>query len=124
MPPSLQRVVVTGIGLVTPLGCGVSQNWQALTAGRSGIGPIARFDASQLPVRFAGEVRGFDPAAFIERKEIKKVDRFIQYALAGAQMAVDDAQLQVPADMADRVGVILGIGIGGLESIEESRDIL
>lgn len=124
MPPSLQRVVVTGVGLVTPLGCGVAENWDALTAGRSGIGPIERFDASALPVRFAGEVRGFEPDRYIERKEIKKVDRFIQFALAAAQMAVDDARLAVEGDAADRVGVILGVGIGGLESLEEGRDTL
>jgi 3-oxoacyl-[acyl-carrier-protein] synthase II len=124
MPPSLQRVVVTGLGLVTPLGCGVAENWDALTAGRSGIGPIDRFDACAFPVRFAGEVRNFDPERYIERKEIKKVDRFIQYALAAAQMAVSDALLAVEGEAADRVGVILGVGVGGLESLEEGRDTL
>ena len=122
MPPSLQRVVVTGIGLVTPLGCGVTENWDALTAGRSGISPIDRFDTTSFPVRFAGQVRGFDPARFVERKEVKKIDRFIQYALAASQMAVDDARLTVEGDAGDRIGVILGVGIGGLESVEEGRD--
>jgi 3-oxoacyl-[acyl-carrier-protein] synthase II len=118
-----RRVVVTGIGLVTPLGNDVGSNWQALLDGRSGIGPISRFDASRLPVRIAGELQGFDPQSFIERKAIKRTDPFAQYALAAAQMAVDDAQLQIDAACAARVGVIVGVGMGGMTSIEETARI-
>jgi 3-oxoacyl-[acyl-carrier-protein] synthase II len=119
MKPTDRRVVVTGIGLVTPLGNDAARNWQALLAGRSGIAPIARFDAANLPVRIAGEVRDFDPAAYIEKKEIKKMDAFTHYAVAAAQMAADDAQLTVDAANAERVGVLIGVGMGGIATIEE-----
>ena len=113
------RVVVTGLGAVSPVGIGVAANWEALLAGRSGIGPITAFDASALPVRIAGEVRGFDPADWLEKKDIKKVDRFAQFAIAAAQMAVDDAALRVVPEQAGRVGVVIGVGMGGLATIEE-----
>jgi 3-oxoacyl-[acyl-carrier-protein] synthase II len=113
------RVVVTGLGVVSPLGIGVSANWEALLAGRSGIGAITAFDASALPVRIAGEVRGFDPDVWLEKREVKKVDRFAQFALAAAQMAVDDAGLRIDPDRAGRVGVVVGVGMGGLATIEE-----
>jgi 3-oxoacyl-[acyl-carrier-protein] synthase II len=114
-----RRVVVTGLGLVTPLGTGVEKNWEALVAGRSGVGPITRFDAHDFPSRIAGEVRDFVPEDFIERREIKKMDPFIQYALASADMAVADARLVVAEDDADRVGVIVGVGMGGIQSIDQ-----
>lgn len=113
------RVVVTGLGAVSPLGIGVAANWQGLLAGRSGIGPITLFDAAAMPVRIAGEVRGFEPADWFEKKEIKKVDRFAQFAVAAAQMAVDDAGLRIDAAEAGRVGVIIGVGMGGLATIED-----
>ena len=113
------RVVVTGLGAVSPVGIGVAANWEALLAGRSGIGPITAFDASALPVRISGEVRGFDPADWLEKKDIKKVDRFAQFAIAAAQMAVDDAALRVVPEQAGRVGVVIGVGMGGLATIEE-----
>jgi 3-oxoacyl-[acyl-carrier-protein] synthase II len=113
-----RRVVVTGVGLVTPLGTGTERNWDGLTAGRSGVRAISRFDASILPARVAGEVPDFEPERFIERKELKKMDLFIQYAVAASQMAVDEARLDVPFVRPDRVGVIVGVGIGGLESLE------
>jgi 3-oxoacyl-[acyl-carrier-protein] synthase II len=113
-----RRVVVTGVGLVTPLGTGTERNWEGLAAGRSGVRAISRFDASILPARVAGEVPDFEPERFIERKELKKMDLFIQYAVAAAQMAVDEARLDVPFVRPDRVGVIVGVGIGGLESLE------
>src|SRR5215475_9724825 len=81
-----RRVVVTGLGLVTPLGTGVEKNWTALTAGRSGIGPVTRFDTADFPTRIAGEVRDFAPETYIEKREIKKMDPFIQYAVGAAQM--------------------------------------
>jgi 3-oxoacyl-[acyl-carrier-protein] synthase II len=112
---------VTGLGAVTPLGIGVAPNWEALLAGRSGIGPITLFDASALPVRIAGEVRGFDPGAYLEKKDIKKVDRFAQFAIAAAQMAVDDAGLRIDPAQAGRVGVVVGVGMGGLGTLEEGH---
>jgi 3-oxoacyl-[acyl-carrier-protein] synthase II len=113
-----RRVVVTGVGLVTPLGTGTERNWEGLATGRSGVRAITRFDASVLPARVAGEVPDFDPDRFIERKERKKMDLFIQYAVAAAQMAVEEAGLAIPLVRPDRVGVIVGVGIGGLESLE------
>jgi len=114
-----RRVVVTGLGLVTPLGNDLESNWESLVSGCSGIGPITRFDASDLPVRIAGEVRDFDPAAFIEKKEIKKMDAFIHYAIAAAQMAVDDARLPLSSVAPQRAGVLVGVGMGGIATIEE-----
>src|ERR671931_1617698 len=102
-----RRVVVTGIGLVSSLGIGTDANWEALCAGRSGIGPITRFDASQFSARIAGEVKGFDPLQFVDKKDVKKMDVFIQFALAAAQFAVDDARLCVTSEIADRVGVYI-----------------
>jgi 3-oxoacyl-[acyl-carrier-protein] synthase II len=113
-------VVVTGIGLVTPLGCGVPQNWEAVRAGRSGIGAITRFDAAPLPSRVAGEVHGFEPDRFLERKEQRRTDLFAQYALVASQLALDDAALTPPFARPERVGVIVGTGIGGIKSLEDS----
>lgn len=113
-----RRVVVTGLGLVTPLGIGVEASWKSVIEGRSGIGPITQFDASQLPVRIAGEVKGFDPSLYIEAKEIKKMDRFIHFAMAAATMAVEDSGLKITDRNAERVGVIIGAGMGGLPAIE------
>ena len=114
-----RRVVVTGLGLVTPLGIGIGPNWEKLVAGHSGIGAITRFDASPLPARIAGEVRDFDAERFIERKDVKKMDVFIQYAVAAAVMAVDDAALPLPLVAPERTGVIVGVGMGGISTVEE-----
>jgi len=114
-----RRVVVTGIGMISPLGVGNDATWQGLVEGRSGIGPITKFDASAYSARIAGEVRGFDPEQWIEKKEVKKSDTFIHYAIAAAQMAVDDAKLDTKSLDPDRLGVIIGSGIGGLPLIEE-----
>ncbi len=119
-----RRVVVTGVGLVSPLAIGTQANWDALCAGRSGIGPITRFDASQYSARIAGEVKQFDPLQFVDKKDVKKMDVFIQYALAASQFAVDDAQLEVTADLADRVGVYIASGIGGFQTIEREHQAL
>jgi 3-oxoacyl-[acyl-carrier-protein] synthase II len=121
MKPSDRRVVVTGLGLVTPLGNDTATNWQRVTAGHSGIDVISRFDTSKFPVRIAGEVRGFDPAVFIDKKELRRMDPFAHYAVAAAQMAVDDAQLAIEPAQAERVGVIVGVGMGGIATIEESH---
>ncbi len=119
-----RRVVVTGLGLVTPLDIGVSKTWKKLCEGESGIGPISRFDASKYSVRIAGEVPNFDPAAYIEKKEIKKMDTFIHYAVAACQEAMDDAKLVVDSHNAERVGVYIGAGIGGLPAIEHYHKVL
>ncbi|MBM4119545.1 MAG: beta-ketoacyl-ACP synthase II [Nitrospira sp.] len=119
-----RRVVVTGLGLITPLGIGVEPTWTALSAGQSGIGRITKFDPAKYAAQIAGEVKSFDPTAFIEKKEIKKMDAFIHYAVAAAQMAVDDAGLKVSPEDAVRVGVYIGSGIGGLGSIESYHTIL
>ncbi len=119
-----RRVVVTGMGLVTPLDIGVSKSWEKLCQGYSGIAPISRFDASRYSVRIAGEVKNFDPANFIEKKEIKKMDTFIHFAVAASQEAVDDAKLVVDSHNAERVGVYIGAGIGGLPAIEHYHNIL
>ncbi|MCS6288397.1 MAG: beta-ketoacyl-ACP synthase II [Nitrospira sp.] len=119
-----RRVVVTGLGLVTPLGTGVEKTWKALCAGESGIGRITRFDPTGYDARIAGEVKDFDPAQFIEKKEIKKMDTFIHYAVGASQLAVDDAKLKVAPEEATRVGVYIGSGIGGLGSIEHYHDVL
>src|SRR5229473_3309896 len=116
-----RRVVVTGVGLVTPLGTGVEKNWEALTAGRSGIGPITRFDTSDFASRIAGEVRDFNPLDWIEKKEVKKMDLFIQYAMGAAEQAMRQSGLKIDEDNADHVGVLVGVGIGGLITIEENH---
>jgi 3-oxoacyl-[acyl-carrier-protein] synthase II len=114
----MRRVVVTGVGVVSPLGTGNSKNWQALLAGKSGIGPITRIDASDQPVRIAGEVKDFVAEDFIDKKEIKKMDLFIQYSLAAAHFAMADSGLVINEENAERVGVLVGAGLGGLPAIE------
>ena len=114
-----RRVVVTGLGMISPLGVGNQATWQGLLEGRSGIGPITKFDASAYTTRIAGEVPGFNPEDYIEKKEVKKSDTFIHFAVAAAQIAADDAKLDTTKDDPDRVGVIIGSGIGGLPLIEE-----
>ncbi len=119
-----RRVVVTGLGLITPLGSGVEKTWNALCAGKSGIRRITKFDPSGHACQIAGEVTDFDPADYIEKKEIKKMDTFIHYAVAASQMAVDDAGFKVTPENADRVGVYIGSGIGGLPAIEAFHKVL
>jgi len=116
-----RRVVITGVGLVSPLGVGTSATWQGLIEGRSGVGPITRFDASEYPSRIAGEVSDFDPLKYVDKKDLKKSDRFIQLALAAAEGAMDDSGLPIEEATADRVGVIIGSGIGGLPLIERTH---
>jgi 3-oxoacyl-[acyl-carrier-protein] synthase II len=121
---SRRRVVVTGLGLVCPVGIGVEKSWQALVAGKSGIAPITHYDASTYPTRIAGEVKGFDPEKFMERKEARRSDRFIQFALAAADMAVKDAGIDFEKEDPERVGVIVGSGMGGLATIEDTHKTL
>jgi 3-oxoacyl-[acyl-carrier-protein] synthase II len=122
--PSARRVVVTGLGLVTPLGTGTEKTWKAVCAGQSGIDRITRFDPTGYDAQIAGEVKDFDPAQFIEKKDIKKMDTFIHYAVAASQLAVDDAGLKVAPEESARVGVYIGSGIGGLGSIEHYHQVL
>ena len=119
-----RRVVVTGIGLVSPLGTGTDKNWQALLRGESGIAPLTRFDVSRHATRFGGEVKDFDPLAFIDRKEVRKMDLFIRFGLAAAELAVADSGLDRAGLQSDRAGVYVGSGIGGLGSIEENHKVL
>ena len=119
-----RRIVVTGLGVVTPLGTGVETTWKALCAGESGIGRITKFDPAGYDAQIAGEVKDFDPARFIEKKDIKKMDTFIHYAVGAAQLAVDDAGLKVAPEEATKVGVYIGSGIGGLGSIEHYHDVI
>jgi 3-oxoacyl-[acyl-carrier-protein] synthase II len=114
-----RRVVVTGLGLVTPLGTGVEKNWEALAAGRSGVGPITRFDTSSFAARIAGEVRDFKPEDWIEKRDVKKMDPFIQYVYAAAAQAMDQSRYEINDDNADMVGVLIGNGIGGLNTVED-----
>lgn len=114
-----RRVVITGIGMVSPLGIGNEANWSALISGKSGISAITRFDASDYACRIAGQVEGFEPERWIEKKDVKKSDLFIHYAIAASQFAMDDSALTIDESNRDRAGVIIGSGIGGLPLIEE-----
>jgi 3-oxoacyl-[acyl-carrier-protein] synthase II len=119
-----RRVVITGVGLLTPLGIGTETTWEGIRSGRSGIGPITQFDASAFSCRIAGEVKGFDPARYIEKKEIKKMGRFIQFAIAAAECALSSSGFQVTPENAEQVGVYIGSGIGGFEVIEREHKAL
>jgi 3-oxoacyl-[acyl-carrier-protein] synthase II len=119
-----KRVVVTGLGLVTPVGIGVQESWEALCQGKSGIGPITRFDAGGYKTRIAGEVKGFNSEDFVPQKMIRRLDVFIHYALAAARMALEQARLQITPELAPWVGVITGSGLGGLRTIEETHKTL
>jgi len=116
-----RRVVVTGVGLLSPVGIGTQANWEGLLAGQSGVGPITRFDASGFAARIAGEVKGFDPLNYFDKKDVKKMDVFIQYALVASQFAMDDANLTITPEIADEVGVFIASGIGGFSTIEREH---
>src|SRR6476469_9445542 len=118
---SPRRVAVTGVGMVSPLGVGNAENWDALVAGKSGVGAITRFDASRLACRIAAEVKNFDPSLYIEKKEIKKMDTFIHYAMGAAEFAMKDSGLPVTDENRERIAVVVGSGIGGLPLIEETQ---
>ena len=117
-----RRVVVTGMGIISPLGIGVEDNWSAVCNGNSGIGPITRFDSEPFPVKFAGEVKDFDPEKFMSHKEVKKMDRFIHFAVAAGQSALEDSGYEITDENAERVGVQVGVGLGGLPAIEKYHD--
>lgn len=119
-----RRVVVTGLGIISPLGIGVNANWEAVCEGKSGIGTISKFEVhDDFPVTIAGEVKGFQPEDYLDHKEIKKMDTFIHYAVACSQMALEDSGLTITDDNAERVGVLVGVGLGGLPAIEKYHKI-
>src|ERR687894_3246222 len=117
-PNGRRRVVVTGIGAVTPLGNDAETHWENLTAGKSGAGPITLFDASEYPVKFACELKGFDPTQWIERRKARRMDRFSQMILAAAHQAVEDSGIDIEGE-SERTGVSVATGIGGLQSFQE-----
>ncbi|MFS8831432.1 beta-ketoacyl-ACP synthase II [Synechococcus sp. R8-2] len=118
-----RRVVITGLGAVTPIGNSPAEFWQSLLAGRSGIGPITHFDASRHDCRIAGEVKGFDPLDYLDRKDVKRTDRFVHLAMAATRQALEDADFRITDLNAEQVGVILGTGIGGIRVLEEQQTI-
>ncbi len=120
MDSERKRVVVTGMGLITPLGIDVARSWEGLRAGRSGIGPITRFDPTGLETTIAGEVNDFDPLQYMDRKEVRRTDRFAQFSVATAAQALADAKLEITADLASRVGVVFGSGIGGVSTLVDN----
>jgi len=119
-----RRVVVTGMGLVSPVGIGIEENWSNLISGKSGIGPITRFDSSAFSTHIAGEVKNFHPEEFINKKELRKMDPFLQFALVAAHYAMEDAKLKIEPEISSRVGVVMGCGLGGLLTIEESHKLI
>jgi 3-oxoacyl-[acyl-carrier-protein] synthase II len=122
---SKRRVVITGLGILSPVGNSLTQAWDNIVNGRSGIGPITKFDASSLPSRFAGELKNFNPADWMSAKEVRRMDSFIHYGIAATKMAIDDAGLIVTEENAERIGVNVGSGIGGLPMIEDTvREIV
>ncbi len=120
----VRRVVVTGIGMVTPVGIGVEESWKSVCEGRSGIGPVTKFDASQFPSQVAAEVKDFRPEDFMEKQKVRRFDTFIHFAIASARMAIEDAGLKIDDNNRDRVGCVTGSGIGGLPMIEHFHKVL
>ena len=119
-----RRVVVTGMGLVTPVGIGVQTTWDALLQGTSGIRRITSFDASAYPCQIAGEVQDFDPLTYVDKKDVKRMDRFTQFALASATMALEAAALPINPEQAHRYGCMLGVGFGGMATLERNHESL
>ena len=115
-----RRIVITGVGLVTPLGIGVAESWQAICAGKSGIGEITRFDTTHYATKIAGEVKDFRNEDFLPAKEAKRTERFIAYAIAATRLALEDSGLVIDSSNGDRVGVITGCGLGGLGIMERT----
>jgi len=119
-----RRVVVTGVGLISSAGTGTEENWSAIKNGQSGIGPITQFDTTGFAARIAGEVKDFDPLKYVDKKDVKKMGRFIQFAMAASEFAVNCANLKVPEEEAENFGVYIGSGIGGFEVIEREHKTL
>jgi len=120
----MERVVITGLGLVTPVGIGTAETWNALLAGQSGIAPITLFDCSQFRVRFAGEVKAWDGTRFIDKKKLKEMDRFDEFALGAAALAIADAKLEMTEEERDEAGCFIGVGLGGLFTLEKTKQTL
>src|SRR5690349_8459626 len=121
---SKKRIVITGLGAVTPLGIGKQTYWEGLISGKSGVGPITLFDSTGFDVKIAAEVKGFDPGDYMDSKEARRMDRFAQFGVAAAKLALEDAKFTNDESNAERVGVIIGSGIGGLQSLEDQMRIL
>ncbi len=119
-----RRVVVTGLGIISPVGIGTEETWNSIVEGKSGIGPITRFDASDFPTKIAGEVKGFKAEEYMPKKEARRMDLFIQYAVAAAKMALEDANFKIDPEEAHRVGVYTGCGLGGLLTLERYHSVL
>lgn len=119
-----RRVVITGVGVISPVGNDARTFWASLLAGKSGIGPVTHFDAREFPTRIAGEVKDFDPSAYMDKKDVKRTDRFVQFAIAATKMAFEDARLNVEELDPERIGVYIGSGIGGLATWEEQHRVL
>src|SRR3990172_7588878 len=117
------RAVITGLGMVTPLGIGVGKSWQALRAGKSGIGRVTRFDANKMQTKVGGEVKDFNPKDFLTDKLARRTDRCQQFALAAARMALEDSRLRITSDIAERVGVVTGTAFGGLETTVNGQNM-
>jgi 3-oxoacyl-[acyl-carrier-protein] synthase II len=120
---SRRRIVITGLGILCPVGIGLEDSWRSIVAGKSGIGPITQFDASSFPTRIAGEVKGFEAEKYMDRREVRRNDRFIQLAMAAGEMAMEDSGLDMSKEDPDRVGAVVGAGLGGLASIEETHKV-
>jgi 3-oxoacyl-[acyl-carrier-protein] synthase II len=120
----MERVVITGVGLVTPLGIGTEATWSALLAGESGIAPITLFDTAGFRVRIAGEVKGWEPARFVEKKKIKEMDRFTAFAMGAGKLAIEDAKLELSDAERDEAGCFIGVGLGGLITLEKTKQVL
>src|SRR4030065_1411701 len=119
-----RRVVVTGLGALTPLGNSVGESWEGAIAGKSGIGPITKFDSAVYKSRIAGEIKNFDPMQFVDKKEGRRLDDFILYAIAASEMAMADAKLKISPEISERAGVIIGSGIGGVLTMESEIKVL
>jgi 3-oxoacyl-[acyl-carrier-protein] synthase II len=119
-----RRVVVTGLGALTPLGNSVEESWEGAITGKSGIGPITKFDSAPFKSRIAGEIKNFDPMQFVDKQEVRRYDDFILYAIAASEMAMTDAKLTISPEISSRAGVIIGSGIGGVATMESEIKVL
>ena len=119
-----RRVVVTGLGAVTPLGIGAEKTWKALCAGKSGIGRISRFDTTNFQTKIAGEVKDFDPEDFLDKKQVRRMDSFVHYCMASTIMAMEDSKLEITDQNSERIGVLIGTGLGGLPTLEKNHTML
>ena len=120
----MERVVITGVGLVTPVGIGTQESWRALLAGESGVGPISLFDCAAFRVRIAGEVKNWEPTQFVEKKKLKEMDRFIEFALGASHMAIQDSGLELTPEEQEEAGCFVGVGIGGIFTFEKTKQTL